>query len=874
MVSSTDFLVDNAYKTVWCSPGQDRQYRVAPTRMTKQQGAIGDIKIGMRKWNLPTTGEWYHVFMIGDLPPEIVGMETIRDKWVSARAHCISTSLFIDIYTDRGLHFPLHRTYFLYTHNGALVVAIKNTPKIANLGLVQPFVRWRSNAWFDGMGNGVGINAGIEVEGITPTTEAQFYSFQVKWRAAKLRMGYAYAFVNGRRVKDLNLTTLKLGDTIEYIRDASIREVLEIKTKDLLSFDSILDGNGKFLLPRPGLGTTIDYWDDIDIYLLNYELAQKYSGVYYGFNHDDSIRMVTHRDYSIPSPYLRGLVENNPDGWYWNQDLRLELVIRSGGWTRSLVDEAHRIKELFKLPEPQRLNAMIGQQSLPVWRAAELENSAYTALMRQQYGQINRPMVEQAYGYNAISRLIGDTPYKVEVNQQWVTLPFSLTSRSTVYEYDNSGLLINWYQHDKSLEYPIRNLNCRYIEAFAGVGDITTNTVYDEVKTTLEKGVDYRFYISDIANGVSKNNWRDVTGTTKYYTITDGVITWSTEKSKYHTAVRSSKDFLAHSLELNYRDDLLAFTVNVTEVMEGRVPVVGMMAIPPEQFDLWMNGFSLVYGIDFYVSWPEVCIVNKTFLLQGPLQNITLRARGFCNADMSMNWPKDSGFVKYGQLSHNSRFNVRDDKVCRIAVGGQLFTRDELGFTEDGSTLTVAVKNGTPYQISHPMIPMCGVTDTDTYTLRAQSEAIDKQVEDYLTLGLPEPVQPLPDPIPAWYAVFSPFTTKLIYDMLNGILLMDEFKGEYSLQDVKAKLVGYVWILKYDPALLGVDTDYVVIDPHPETGVISLNIYQFRFLARAIEVFLGNNVQINRATVIVEEGFEHYEEDHPHPHRTWSEVGQ
>ena len=86
---------------------------------------------------------------------------------------------------------------------------------------------------------------------------------------------------------------------------------------------------------------------------------------------------------------------------------------------------------------------------------------------------------------------------------------------------------------------------------------------------------------------------------------------------------------------------------------------------------------------------------------------------------------------------------------------------------------------------------------------------------------------------------------------------------------------GYDWLLKYDPALKAeVDLRYVIIHPHPEKLPIHVNIYQYRLLHRVIEVMLDGKVDISRDLVVVEEGFEHYAVDHPHPHRTWESVGQ
>lgn len=872
MVSSTDFLVDDAYRRVWCSPEQDRQKIVGPKRFSKRQGEIGNVKIGMRQYNMPTTGQWYHLFMIGDLLPEQVGMHTIVDKWVMLQGHCVATSLLIDLYIDKGLHVPLSRAYFLYTRSGALILAILDSPKVAHFGLVQPWIRWRSNAWFDG-GN-VPKNGGIEINGIVPKTEAEFYQFQAQYRAAKAKLGYTWAFVNGARVKDLNLTTLALGDYVEYVRDASVKEVLEIPVKDLKSFDSLLDNRGKYLLPRPGLGSVIDYADDIDIYVLNYLLPAKYIGFYYNQNQIDAVRNVTHRDFSIAQMYLRKGIE---EYWEWSylKDLRIEVIVRHSGWIRELADEAHRIKELFKLDEDDRIKVMTSQISgVDVWRAANLENSAYPALMRAEAGDITRQMVEDAYGYNALSRLIGDTPFKITVTDKWVKLPFGLIGEATVYEYDQAGLMIGWYLHDNSIEYPVRNVATRYIEAYRGRGGVGLTTVYDTKVVTLEEGVDHRFYICDIANGVSMNNWTDCTGDLTKYSIANGVLTWGVNLRTHHVAVKNNKDFLSYTFDVNYRDDLLAFSVNVNEIKVGSTPAPGIMDIPPGEFDLFMNKHGLVEGIDYYVKWPLICVCAKQYMVDGPIQEFVVRGRGFPHKDMTRYVPKDYGFVKYGELSHNGRFNVRDDKVTRIEIGGKLYSRDEVGFTEDGSTVSADVRNGTPYRITHPIIPMMGLTVKDTYTLLAEAEATDKAVEDFLTIGLPEPVEPNPDAIiNAWYPVFSPFATKLIFDMLNGILPIDEFKNEYSKDWLKQRLIGYTWILPFDPTLKEVDADYVIIHPHPENGVIELNVYQYRLLERAIDVFLGGGIELNRRLVIVEEGFEHYQEDHPHPHRTWEELG-
>ena len=850
MIEPSDFLVDDAYRRVWCGPGMDRQYIVAPTRFTDRQGALGNVKVGMRTYTMPTQNERYHCYMIGDLPPVLVGMDTIVNKWVSVKAQCVASSLLIDLYTNGGKHFPTHRAYFLYTGMGALIIAFLHTPKIAHLGEDRPYVKWRSGVAMEALPS-IPNNGGIEIDGMTPANENEFYQFQAKWRTAQTRKGYAWAFVNGMRVKDLNLTTLKFGDHLEYVRDASVKEVLELPVKSLLSFDSILDKQSKYLLPRPGLGTTIDFCDDIDIYFLNYRKTAAYEGYYYHFNQLDAVRMVTHRDYSIPLAYLTGYVEQN-DTWTWLQDLRLELIIRESGWVRPLVDEAHRIKELFKLTEAKRLRAMVGVKSLDVWHAANLENSFYPKLMRAEANTIARSDVEKAYGYNAIAKMLSNTPIKIQTNgSAWVDLPVGVWERSTVYEFGADGLLLGWYLHDNSFQYPLRNPQARYVEAFHGFGGVGTSTTFDERSQILEEGVDYRFYASRIINGVRQNDWFDVTGNEAYYSVVSGLATWKVDFAKFSVAVRDSVDFLAYGLDLNYRDDLLAFSLNGKEVRSGRVPRDGVLDIPFGQMNIWLNNHELVPGIDYYVNFPEFCIVNKAFLVPGPVQHVDIRGRSFCNKDMSMRAPAETGFVAYRMLSHNTRFDVRDDNVNHVCIGGAIYSRAELGFNEDGQTLPAIARNGLPYMVQHPIIPMMGVTDRDTYTLLAEAEVIDKKVSDYLTIEKPEPKQPNPSPTEYWWEVFSPYTTKLLYDMLNDLLPMDEFKGEYSDEFLRTRLAGYDWVLQYDPALKDVDEQYVIVQPHPEPSVVEVNLYQYRLLDRAQRLFLKNRIVLDRHLVIV-----------------------
>lgn len=94
------------------------------------------------------------------------------------------------------------------------------------------------------------------------------------------------------------------------------------------------------------------------------------------------------------------------------------------------------------------------------------------------------------------------------------------------------------------------------------------------------------------------------------------------------------------------------------------------------------------------------------------------------------------------------------------------------------------IANGTPYAIRETVVPMRGETYLDTYAFRARSQAVDQEVEDYLTLKYPEPEIPGPSPITERYAVYSPFLSRIINDLQEGYIDEERLKLPYSNAEV------------------------------------------------------------------------------------------
>lgn len=857
-------IIHHAYKNIWCSPRQDIQYIVSPTRITPKRGARGNVEIDGRKFGVPSPKGRYSIFTMGDLLPSMVGMDKYVDTWVSAKAHCNSNSLFINIYNNDGVRFPVGEAFFLYTRYGSLVLALRFVEDQLRHDIQDIFIRWRTSHWFDD-NNQIRVNDGIEVKGRVIVDKNDIHAFQNEVAQARTRPGVTLIYSDGQRIMQANSTTIEIGNYVEYVRDASIKEVIEYNVTELITFNSQLDEKPKYLLSRAGLGEEIDYKDDVEVHLLNYYKGAAYWGRYYHQNHQDCLRMLTHRDYSVPTAYVHGVV-NAANGWLLSHDIRLEVTIRHSGLTRPLVDEHTRIKEMFKLPEEARLRAIVGEDAtMEEWKARSLERSHYTWVMRAPSGEVSLEDVRETYGYNAVSKIIADTPVKRDPAKLWIPLPYSHIFKSTVYEYDAQGLLLGHYLHDYSHEYPVRNTTCRSIESYKGWAGDNLGTIFDTEKVHVEQGREFRCYALDKWTS-AEVDWMDVTGDETFYSLIEDTIHWNVDLSKWNVAVKTDQCFLAKTEILKDVDKTYVFTVKSDGIYRGSVELTGVMEIAPGELDVFLNGYKLVEDIDYYVRWPLIAIVNKSFINMTGDQEVHIRARGFCTKDMQRSRASESGFVTHGMLSNDRVYNLRDDRINVISIAGKLVHMEDMAFDEDGAPEIESNLNGLPFSIVHPITPVKEVIGMDSYEYRDLSVDMDTRVSEYLSAHLPTR-DPSPTGMERYYPLVSPLCNRLIHDMLLGNFKIEEFKTDFTDEFLRGKLSRYDWLLPFEPTVNKANPEFTVVQPHIYNYPLNLNVYHYRILDRTINLLFNNDVVLNRNVAIVEEGFEHDMRDHPHPRR-------
>ncbi|MND15024.1 hypothetical protein D3C80_52330 [compost metagenome] len=850
-MTSDDFLINHAYKNVWCAPEQDRQHILRPARISPKVGARGSVEVLWTRFNLPTAKERYHVFQFGNIALSNLDLDLKRNVWTAVSTQMVESVLLIDIYTEKGLMIPRRLAYFLYTNDGNLVIAIENLLTIGDFGQENVYVRFYSNAFFD-RDDMNDPSEGIEYHYAKPLTSSAINALTFKLRDLRLKSGYSFAFVNGWRVNELNVSTVATGDMVEIVRDSSVVRVEEWDVKDLPVFLSELDQKQKYLLhPAVNEDDLIWYRDDQDIFLMYKKTPYVHKGVYYHKNVEDSVRMVTHRDYSIPTAQVDRFLNQNPN-WAVNSQLTVQMFIRRSGIDRTLMSEAHHIRELYKLEGADWQAAIMGTEAVvDVWRIEELEKSQYTALMRAPSATITREMVEAAYGYNTITRIVADTPQKISTPKAWTELPFGLRGESTVYEYDGDGRLLGWYLNQNVQNYVPRSAAARYIEGIVGRGGEVLSTVYGK-NAKIKAGLTYRCYVCPIENGLPNSEWIDVTDKTTHYDLIEGEVVWKVNPQMFYTAVKFDDTFLTYNLELDYADGLLRFSLNVKEIRIDGVLYEGLVEIPAGLLEIWLNGCPLIEKLDWFMVDKEIMIVNKQYRNQVGTKNIiTIRHTGFCTPDMKRVKESEYGFVENGLLSRNNRWNLRDDKVVRVIADGRIWSREELSWAEDRPEVILKnVRNGAPYQVTEPLIPLRGLTYQDAYDMREVAEATDKQIEDYMTVRVGEVPPQEVNLIPYRHTLYSPFVGKLMHDLISGYFDQIPLTEYYSDVDVRKWCEGYDWLLKYEPTTKDFDERYVSISAHERNEVFRLPIYQYNFLARAIRVMLDDKIDITNAIVI------------------------
>jgi hypothetical protein len=429
-------------------------------------------------------------------------------------------------------------------------------------------------------------------------------------------------------------------------------------------------------------------------------------------------------------------------------------------------------------------------------------------------------------------------------------VPYGLQYACTAYEYDANGYLLGYYYHSQGDNYTCTNQTCKLVEFISGKGGTTPDVRCGTDNLPLPVTANYRVYRSTLSGGVYQNDWTDITGNGQYKVVNNTLVWQDATDGLHYLMVRTDASFLCTDLMLTPEDGNLDFTFAEYENRDGTLKN-WVLPFPYGELDVFLNGKSLIEGLDYFVKFPKVVICNKEYLKTPPNNNthwVHYRFTGFCKPDMSREKPYDAGFIFQGLLSNNSKYDLRDDKVLRIVIDGSVVTRDSLRFAETSAGVGVTnVNNGRPYAIRDIVVPMRNLIDGTTYTYRAAAQAIDTTVSNYLTAKAPKPNISGLNVIPKRYEIFSPFICKLIFALTINEISADSYTKTLSDNDVLTICKPYEDWLAFDPTqdATAVDNDYVIIHPTNLYNTAGLNIYQYRLVSRAVALYCNGLVSLS-----------------------------
>lgn len=898
-------IVNHAMEHVWCEPNQDR-YNVFKTwRVSPKVGVRHSVNIRHYHVNLPVDSNarlqsLWHVFHVGKVHQKHLGLDQCTlSKWYDLSEAMELNKSLVDVYLSNGAIVPKAKCKIRWMADDSLVLIIKASTtdygKRVSLGTPEaalydgtPYSVAEGEVFFRSYRNGLFLNLawpnlagnqelpirsyGIDVFSVADYS--QFMSTVNNINISANGTGRGVFFKDGFiETLPSAFSSIYVGSHLSYVFDDSARFIEYHKLSQLGTFLSTRDpGKQKYLLLSSSDYGAIIYRDDVDFYLVSRNASNKVKGIVINRYMDDAVRQVTHNAWALQVNYIDALC-NQHSFLMDRSTVEVMAVIRQGGSeARGLPQQFSRIEDLYRLSRPFRLQAMLGvNATLPEWRAEALEASPYTELMSAQFKDLSDELVASAYGYHVLGQAfdpVSYLPYSQSLTQAFdvgYALRRSKPSgggERSVFVYGMDRKLIHSYGNQQTGQYEVLpdlgSDSAEFIEAYHLIfSTLEDGTIYNSDVTDPDLNHwGYRCYICTKINGTPDESWIDITGNSSYYSITGNTLTWNwalINSNSFFPAVRINNRVLLRTVDA--LPDPLAYSGNMEFDITAQVQwlgntVIRRQSIAPASVEIFLNGRSLIRGLDYMMQWPRVIICRKPST--APIDTvIQVRTYGSCDPLTMLPYPpREVGFVKGGILSVDGEFQVRNDRSCRVLIGGMVFKRSEVAYAEDAEILQ-QVTDGEPYALMDYVTGIEPYIAGDTAVYRQAAQDIDRRVSNYLTPRLQTIEPELPVTVGDRYRVFSVFLNAIIHEMRFGTLFTDSILDvRYGNVEVDGWISAYSYLFQYDIAVLGFDPEYVIVYPHQFTSPVEVSAIQFSFLRYLIRNYLNGNIELSQAVNI------------------------
>ena len=827
-------LVGHALNKLACNYNALLKSTYTLPRITILGGAFASFKSAFNSFDLPTKNTYYHLYELHLDSQDIFGVNGLyKNTWYTLASVYQSTHMRFSILTATGGIMHLSLCYLRVKANGTLIIAVPVITKINS----TPDAALILEVFYNDYYTRTDAAGSVSIVSGTIGSSQDSIALQATISSLSSVAGSSLVYIlNGRRVYGLSIASLSKGDYYEVISEQSVYKVVDFKYSTLLGFNSTLDAKQKFLLHYDGNDSgMIDHYKHVDIVLMDVVTNK---GAVVAQLTEDTIRMITHRDYAIScsvlASYLPVFSESNA-----LDNLYLRLVIHRPARQYTVDSYRGRLDYLYKLTARQYYTVLRSPGLLPAWSAPVLEASDYAKLMRQEYAATTQEVVESAYGYPYISKTFAANPVKPDASG-YITRPIAFQSPSTAFEYDANGVLLGYY----ALNTQIVNVRpvyagCAYVEFIEGIGQATLDEMYDSDVLTYQSNYHYRAYIRYLNNpSVDPSVWADVTDTALFSNRA-----WAGDALTYATKrlVRSDRNFLLYSTPLTAVMGNYSHQVTYRKVSGGSTVSSGA-PVPLLDYDFFLNGHPLIKDVDYRFKHPVFTLCTSKYLKATGENTLMVRGTGFCKNDMTIREDDESGIVFNGVISKNSNVYPYSDTCNRIIVGGKMIMDDPGIYAE--TTNNGPLVNGEPYAIKERATPLIGILlKNDPWKFYETCKQEERAVMAFVNTQMGEANTATLNFTTGKYPLYSPFITYLITALKSGIYPDTLISTLVTKNDMDTVVNDFSNLLPFDPVTIpGLDLNYFDIFPLPFKAVASLTTAQFNFLMRVIAVYCANRI--------------------------------
>lgn len=843
-------LARYAIKEMYSNPGVARQFQLQLTQVSPDVGYINVFQFMGRYIKTPIEREYFLMFNMAGFDGSTWNFKDLLtrvdpvNKWINVAKICKDRGMIIDIYGDDGRLYPRDKCWVMSTYDGQHILAIQKLRAFkygweqarylhcytVQTDLYDPVTNPDNKDWPRFTSNNG--NSAEEKD-----------RMKIIYSEYKNLPGLTSVYLNGYLWNGFPSDSQLLGsETIEITNDPSVWKTETYAVDSLQNFYSIRDETRKLIVhPKKEEGDFLyRYVSDVSFYLVE----GKGRGIYLHRNRASNFRQLTHRDFAVDSTLVDDM--SNLEDMLKDEVRYLRLVYRKNDYAQEMQYESSGVRYLYRMNDQNIVGALVGINStMEEWKAANLENAETNLYLDRPYGELTHEQAVEAIGYNRATQVLCGTPISYDpATGMELDVPPACREHLTLFEYDVDGLFLRMRDFAK-IRHVLPSPDAHLVEFYPGKPGLRIHMDIGRDTMVVDKNTTPRFYYQKVTTEGNLVGERFYAVEDEHYTFDreTGTVNWGLPSSMFIGMILYNDQTLYKEFTLDHIDNSLSFSVT-EEWVQGGI----LTDVAPANIMVIMNRHSLIENVDYVVRFPHIYIVNHQYLKADGNDFVLYCSEWSPISDTEPVEQTELGYVTGGVIGHNTRYNIREDRVTRTTIGGKVWDPLKVPAAElHPPSELLNPYNGLPYGVKHWYLP---IRDWVPYDLTAgwkEARDQDKRMSDYLTLFARKPE---PEVIPSLmdkYRVFSPFMNAVVNQILLGLIELDDLPpGEsYSEDYVLRKTAEFQWLLEHDPVTRNYDRRYFAVFPYVQQTMVSVTPKELIFIRRINEVFLQSRVNIN-----------------------------